>query len=123
VGKAHEFVFTGTRTFISMSRNLERRTDYSYLMDKMNVLNLMIVNLTENIKMCLEAQHREMFSDDNTFEEKDKVDKKKVTFKDEDEIFEIRTEYQIWKMEDAAEEDVEVENIYGTFETRTKDGI
>ena len=79
----------------------------------------MMVNLTENIKMWLAAKYCEMFSDDNTFEEKDEVEKKKVTFKDEVEIFEIRTEYQIWKKDDA-EEDVEVEIISGTFETRIK---
>ena len=85
----------------------------------MYVLILIMVNFTENIKMWLAARFWEMFCNDDIFEEKDKVDKKKVTFSDEDEIFEIRTEYQIWKKEDA-EEDVEVDIICGTFETRVK---
>ena len=37
--------------------------------------------------MWLAVQYWNMFYDDNTFEKKDKAERKKVTFKDEDEIY------------------------------------
>ena len=79
-------------------------------------MNVLILIMGTSL-MWLAVQYFGMFYGDNTFEKKDKVDKKKVTFKDEDEIYEIKTEYQIWER-DNTEEDVEVKIKSVTFETR-----
>ena len=61
---------------------------------------LVMVSWTENIERWLAVHYWEMVYEVEAYELEDRASKRKVTFKDEDDVQEIETEHQIYAREE-----------------------